>query len=248
MALPKVSTPTYELTLPSTGKKISYRPFLVKEEKTLLTAMESGDQTSMTKAMQDIITSCTEGVVEVKDLSPYDLEYFFLQLRGRSIGEVLTVRAPRPSNFTSCCDEATEEDICEFSINIDDISINTSEIKSPEIQITDDIGMKMRFPQIETVQKYSSGIEGEEIKTENIFKLIIECIDYIWDGDEIYKAKDSTKKELNDFLDSLSSGQFQKVREFFESMPRLSHDIDWVCPKCEKSKTMTLTGLDSFFG
>ena len=248
MALPKVSAPTYELIVPSTGKKVSYRPFLVKEEKTLLTAMESGDQTSMTKAMQDIITSCTEGEVKVKDLSPYDLEYFFLQLRGRSVGEVLTVRAPRPSNFTSCCDEATEEDICEFSINIDDISVNTSEIKSPEIQITDDIGMKMRFPQIETVQKYSSGIEGEDIKSENIFKLIIECIDYIWDGDEIYKAKDSTKKELNDFLDSLSSGQFQQVREFFESMPRLSHDIDWVCPKCEKVKTMTVTGLDSFFG
>ena len=248
MALPKVNTPTYELIVPSTGKKVSYRPFLVKEEKTLLTAMESGDQTSMTKAMQNIITSCTEGVIKVKDLSPYDLEYFFLQLRGRSVGEVLTVRAPRPSNFTSCCEEATEEDICEFSINIDDISVNTSEIKSPEIQITDDIGMKMRFPQIETVQKYSSGIEGEDIKSENIFKLIIECIDYIWDGEEIYKAKDSTKKELNDFLDSLSSGQFQKVREFFESMPRLSHDIDWVCPKCEKSKTMTLTGLDSFFG
>ena len=235
MALPKVSTSTYELIVPSTGEKVSYRPFLVKEEKTLLTAMESGDQTSMTKAMQNIITSCTEGVIKVKDLSPYDLEYFFLQLRGRSVGEVLTVRAPRPSNFTSCCDEATEEDICEFSINIDDISVNTSEIKSPEIQITDDIGMKMRFPQIETVQKYSSGIEGEEIKSENIFKLIIECIDYIWDGEEIYKAKDSTKKELNDFLDSLTSGQFVKVREFFESMPRLSHEIDWKCPKCEKS-------------
>ena len=248
MALPKVVTPTYELTIPSSGEKVSYRPFLVKEEKTLLTAMESGDQTSMTKAMQNIITSCTEGVIKVKDLSPYDLEYFFLQLRGRSVGEVLAIRAPRPSNFTSCCDEATEEDICEFSINIDDISVNTSEIKSPEIQITDDIGMKMRFPQIETVQKYSSGIEGEAIKSENIFKLIIECIDYIWDGEEIYKAKDSTKKELNDFLDSLSSGQFTKVREFFESMPRLSHDVEWTCPKCEKSKTLTLTGLDSFFG
>ena len=126
--------------------------------------------------------------------------------------------------------------------------VDTSKIKSPEIQITDDIGMKMKFPQVETVQKYSSGIEGEDIKSENVFKLIIECIDYIWDGDEIYKAKDSTKKELTDFLDSLNSGQFQQVREFFESMPRLSHDIDWVCPKCEKSKPLVLTGIDSFFG
>ena len=248
MALPRVSTPTYELTIPSSGEKVTYRPFLVKEEKTLLMAMESGDRTSMTKAMQDIISSCTEGEVKVKDLAPFDLEYFFLQLRGRSVGEVLTVRAPRPSNFTSCCEEATEEDICEFIINIDDISVDTSKITSSEIQITDDIGMKMKFPQVETVQKYSSGIEGENIKSESIFKLIIECIDYIWQDKEIYKAKDSTKKELNEFLDSLSSGQFAKVREFFESMPRLSHDVDWACPKCEKSKTLTLTGIDSFFG
>ena len=248
MALPKVSTPTYELTIPSSGEKVSYRPFLVKEEKTLLMAMESGDNASMTKAMQDIITSCTEGKVKIKELAPFDLEYFFLQLRGRSVGETLTVRAPRPVNFTSCCEEATEEDICELSININDISIDTSKIKSAEIKITDNIGMKMNFPQLEIVQKYSSGIEGEEIKSENIFKLIIECIEYIWDGDEIFKAKDSSKKELTDFLDSLNSGQFQQVREFFESMPRLSHEIDWACPKCEKTKPLVLTGIDSFFG
>jgi len=248
MALPKVNTPTYELKIPSTGKKVSYRPFLVKEEKTLLTAVESGDSLSMSRAMQDIITSCTEGAVNVKDLSPFDLEYFFLQLRGRSVGENIVLRTPRPTNFTDCCEEATEEDICEFSIDINDISVDTSEVKSPEIQITEDIGVKLLFPQVETVQKYSSGVEGEDIKSENIFKLIIECIDYIWDGDEIYKAKDSTKKELNEFLDSLSSGQFNKIKEFFESMPRLSHDVDWTCPKCEKSKTLTLTGIDSFFG
>jgi len=247
MALPKVSTPTYELKIPSTGKKVSYRPFLVKEEKTLLTAMESGDQSTMTKAMQDIISSCTEGEVNVKELAPFDLEYFFLQLRGRSVGESLTLRTPRPPNFTNCCEEASEGDICEFSINIDEISVDTSKIKSPEIEITDDIGLKLTYPQVETVQKYSGGVEGEDIKSENIFKLIIECIDYIWDGEEIYKAKDSTKKELNDFLDSLSSGQFIKVKEFFESMPRLSHDVEWTCYKCEKSKTLTLTGIDSFF-
>ena len=247
MALPRVASPTYELTIPSSGEKVSYRPFLVKEEKTLLMAMESGDNASMTKAMQDIITSCTEGKVKIKELAPFDLEYFFLQLRGRSVGESLTVRAPRPSNFTSCCEEASEGDICEFNINIDKVSVDTTKIKSPEIQITDDIGLKLLFPQIETVQKYSGGVEGEDIKSENIFKLIIECIDYIWDGEEIYKAKDSTKKELNEFLDSLSSGQFIKVKEFFESMPRLSHDVDWTCPKCEKSKRLTLTGIDSFF-
>ena len=246
MALPKVSTPTYELTIPSSGEKVSYRPFLVKEEKTLLMAMESKDTAAMTKAMKEIISSCTDGDVNIKDLAPFDLEYFFLQLRGRSIGEIIEVKAPRPPNFTNCCEEATEEDICELSINIDDIKIDTSKIKPSEIEISDTIGVKMRFPEIDAIQKYSS-IDGD-MKASDIFKLIIDCIDYIWDGDEIFKAKDSTKKELNDFIESISSAQFTKVRDFFESMPRLSHTIDWECGKCKKSTPMIIEGIDSFFG
>jgi hypothetical protein len=245
MALPRVASPTYELTIPSSGEKVSYRPFLVKEEKTLLMAMESGDNRAMTKAMQDIITSCTDGKVDLKSLASFDIEYFFLQLRGRSIGEVLTINPRRPENF-KCCEEATEEDTCEVNINIDEITMDTSKITSSEIQVTDDIGIKMQFPQIETVQKYAA--EGEDIEAENVFKLIIDCIEYIWDGDEIYKAKDSTKKELNDFIESLSSSQFVNVREFFESMPRLSHTIDWECGKCKKSTPVIIEGIDSFFG
>ena len=244
MALPRVASPTYELTIPSTGEKVSYRPFLVKEEKTLLMAMETRDNLAMTKAMQDIITSCTEGEVNLKSLASFDIEYFFLQLRGRSIGEVLTISPHRPSNF-KCCEEATENDICEININIDDIVMDTSKIKSSEINITDDIGMKLNFPQIETVQKYTG--EGEDIKSENVFKLIVDCIEYIWDGEEIFKAKDSTKKDLNEFLESLTSAQFTEVKDFFESMPRLSHEIDWICPRCEKSNPMRIEGIDSFF-
>ena len=246
MALPKVSTPTYELTIPSSGEKVTYRPFLVKEEKTLLMAMESKDTTAMTKAMQDIITACTDGEVDPKDLAPYDLEFFFLQLRGRSVGEIIEVNAPRPPNFAACCEEATEEDICELSINIDDIKVDTSKIKPSEIEISDTIGVKMKFPEIDAIQKYSA-VEGE-MKAADIFKLIIECIEYISDGDDIFKAKDHTKKELNEFLDSLNTQQFNKIKEFFESMPRLTHDVNWVCPKCEKSKTLTLMGIDAFFG
>jgi hypothetical protein len=245
MALPRVASPTYELTIPSSGEKVSYRPFLVKEEKTLLMAMEARDNQAMTKAMQDIITSCTDGEVDLKSLASFDIEYFFLQLRGRSIGEVLTINPHRPENF-KCCKEAKEEDICEVNINIDDIVLDTSKIKNTEIKITDDIGLKLKFPQLETVQKYAT--EGEDIEAENVFKLIIDCIEYIWDGDEIYKAKDSTKKELNDFIESLSSSQFVNVREFFESMPRLSHTIDWECGKCKKSTPVIIEGIDSFFG
>jgi len=246
MALPKVSTPTYELTIPSSGEKVTYRPFLVKEEKTLLMAMESKDTKAMTKAMQDIITSCTDGEVDPKELAPYDLEFFFLQLRGRSIGEIIEVKSPRPPNFTNCCKEAEEGDVCNLSINIDDINVDTSKIKPSDIEITKDIGVKMKFPQMEMVQKYN--IEGDNIKSEDVFKLITDCVDYIWDGDDIFKAKDHSKKELTDFIDSLSSGQFEKIRDFFESMPRLSHDVDWKCPRCKKSKTLVLTGVDSFFG
>ena len=245
MALPRVASPTYELKIPSTGQKVKYRPFLVKEEKTLLMAMEAGDNRAMTKAMQDIITSCTEGEVDLKSLASFDIEYFFLQLRGRSIGEILTINPHRPENF-KCCEEATEEDICEVNINIDDITMDTSKITSSEIKITDKIGLKLKFPQIETVQKYATA--GEDIEAENVFKLIIDCIEYIWDGDEIYKAKDSTKKELNDFVESLSSSKLINVREFFESMPRLSHTIDWECGKCKKSTPMIIEGIDSFFG
>ena len=120
MALPRVASPTYELTVPSTGQKVKYRPFLVKEEKTLLMAMEAGDNKAMSRAMQDIITSCTEGEVDLKTLASFDIEYFFLQLRGRSVGEVLTISPHRPSDF-KCCEEGTEEDICAVEINIDDI-------------------------------------------------------------------------------------------------------------------------------
>ena len=245
MALPKISIPTYELTIPSSGEKVSYRPFLVKEEKTLLMAMESKDTKAMTKAMEDIISSCTEGDVKIKNLAPFDLEYFFLQLRGRSIGEIIEVKAPRPPNFTNCCEEATEEDICELKINIDDIKVDTSKISSPDIEISGDVGVKMKFPEMDSISKYTA--EGE-MKAADIFKLIVECIDYIWDGEEIYQAKDHTKKELDNFLESLNTGQFNKIREFFESMPRLTHDVDWVCSKCNKSKTLTLQGIDAFFG
>ena len=245
MGLPKVTTPTYELTIPSSGEKVSYRPFLVKEEKVLLMAMESKDTAAMTKAMKEIISSCTDGDVNIKDLAPFDLEYFFLQLRGRSIGEIIEVKAPRPPNFTNCCEEATEEDICELKINIDDIKVDTSKISSPDIEISGDVGVKMKFPEMDSITKYTA--EGE-MKAADIFKLIIECIDYIWDGEEIYQAKDHTKKELDNFLESLNTGQFNKIREFFESMPRLTHDVDWVCSKCKKSKTLTLQGIDAFFG
>ena len=245
MALPKVVTPTYELTIPSTKEKVKFRPFLVKEEKALLMALESGSEQTMSSAMIDIIDSCSQGKIDTKNLAPFDIEYFFLHLRGKSVGENLTIKVPRPEEL-KCCKDASEDDLCEVEINVDDIKIDTSKGTPSEVKITKDIGLKLKYPNLDLVNKYAT--DGENISADNVFKLISECIEYIWDGDEIYKGKDSTKKELDDFVESLSSGQFTKIREFFESMPRLQHEINWICPKCKKLKPLVLSGVDSFFG
>ena len=245
MALPRVATPTYELNIPSTKEKVKFRPFLVKEEKSLLMALESGNEKTMSEAMMDIIASCSQGKVDTKNLAPFDIEYIFLHLRGKSVGEKLNVKVTRPEEL-KCCKDAAEDDVLEIEINIDDIKVDTSKAVSSEVQITKDIGLKLKYPNLDLVNKYASA--GENISADNVFKLISECIDYIWDGDEIYKGKDSTKKELDDFVESLSSGQFTKVREFFENMPRLEHKINWICPKCKKLKPLVLAGVDSFFG
>ena len=244
MALPKVSTPIYELTVPSTGDKVSYRPFLVKEEKILLMAAEDQNVSTITKAMRDIISACTEGDLDIKNLAPYDIEYIFLQLRGKSIGDVLDLNLKKPESI-KC-----EEDECpagnQIKVNIDDIQVDTSKIVDSKIELTEDIGIKLGFPQLDAVQKYAG--KGGVMDAATVFKMINDCIEYIWEGKEIYKAKDSTKKELNDFIESLNTEQFNKIREFFESMPRLRHEITWTCSKCDKTAPLVLEGIDSFFG
>ena len=244
MALPIVSTPTYELIVPSTGEKVSYRPFLVKEEKTLLMAAEDQNISTITKAMRDIISTCTEGEVDLKTLAPYDIEYIFLQLRGKSIGDVINLNLKKPDSIE--CEESECPGSTEIKVNIDDIKIDTSTIVDSKIELTEDIGIKLGFPQLDSIQKYTT--KGKAMDAGGVFKMINDCIEYIWEGKEIYKAKDSTKKELNDFIESLNTVQFNKIRDFFESMPRLRHEITWTCPKCDKSAPLLLEGIDSFFG
>ena len=244
MALPIVSTPTYELIVPSTGEKVSYRPFLVKEEKTLLMAAEDQNISTITKAMRDIISTCTEGEVDLKTLAPYDIEYIFLQLRGKSIGDVINLNLKKPDSIE--CEESECPGSTEIKVNIDDIKIDTSTIVDSKIQLTEDIGIKLGFPQLDSIQKYTT--KGKAMDAGGVFKMINDCIEYIWEGKEIYKAKDSTKKELNDFIESLNTVQFNKIRDFFESMPRLRHEITWTCTKCDKSAPLLLEGIDSFFG
>ena len=244
MALPKLETPTYELTVPSTGQKVEYRPFLVKEEKSLLMAAEDGSPKTITNAMKDIITACTEGELDIKGLASFDIEFIFLQLRGKSVGDIIEINLKKPDQIT--CDEEACPNASQVTVDIRDIVMDTSNIENPEIELSENIGVKLEFPHMDTIQKYIT--PGGTLGTNDIFKMISECIEYIWEGEEIYKAKDSTKKELNDFIESLSTAQFNKIRKYFESMPRLRHDITWTCPKCEKSAPLVLEGLDSFFG
>ena len=244
MALPKLKIATYELTVPSTGQKVEYRPFLVKEEKMLLMAAEDGSPKTITNAMKDIISACTEGELNLKTLASFDIEYIFLQLRGKSVGDVIELNLKKPEQIT--CDDEGCPNASVVTVDIRDIVMDTSNIEKPEVDLTEDIGVKLNFPHMDTIQKYIT--PGGTLGTDDIFKMITECIEYIWDGDEIYKAKDSTKKELNDFIESLSTEQFNKVRKYFESMPRLKHDITWACSKCDKSAPLVLEGLDSFFG
>ena len=243
MALPKLKIATYELTVPSTGQKVEYRPFLVKEEKALLMAAEDGSPKTITNAMKDIISACTEGELNLKTLASFDIEYIFLQLRGKSVGDIIELNLKKPDQIT--CDDEGCPNASQVTIDIRDIVMDTSNIEKPEIELTGDIGVKLGYPQLDTIQKYIT--PGGTLATNDIFKLIIDCIEYIWEGDEIYKAKDSTKKELSDFIESLSTGQFNKIRKYFESIPRLKHDITWTCPKCDKSAPLVLEGLDSFF-
>ena len=244
MALPKLKIATYELKVPSTGQKVEYRPFLVKEEKTLLMAAEAGTAKGMTNAMKDIINACTEGELNLKELASFDIEYIFLQLRGKSVGDVIDMNLKKPEQIT--CDDEGCPGASEVSVDIRDIKMDTSNMEKPEIELTEGVGVKLGYPQLDTIQKYvsTSGTLG----TEDVFKMIVDCIEYIWEGQEIYKAKDATKKELTDFIESLSTEQFNKVRKYFESMPRLRHDITWTCSKCNKSADLVLEGLDSFFG
>jgi len=246
MALPKVKTPTYELKIPSTGQKVKYRPFLVKEEKILLMALEDGSTTAMLKAMKDIITACTEGELKLKGLAPFDMEYFFLQLRGKSVGDAIDLSLNKPARLI--CGEKNKDcnETCLVKINTDDVKVDSSNAKDSRVQLTDDIGVKLHYPQFETIQKMQ-GITEDNATTDDLFKVITECIEYIWEGDEIHKTKDYVKDELIEFVESLSSGQFTKIKDFIEGMPTLKHTVTWKCSKCDKTAPIVLEGIDAFF-
>ena len=236
MALPKLGYPTYELELPSTGKTIKYRPFLVKEEKVLLMALESKDEKQVISAVKDLIKNCVISRLKVDTLPSFDLEYLFLKIRGASIGEniILTV---------TCLDD--NETQVEANINIDDVEVFKPEGHDKKIMFDDKTGVVMRYPSMkEFVEKE---FLQKEMKTEEVYGFIADSIDQIFDDEEVYDSSTTTKKEFRTFVDTLTTKQFEKIQKFYETCPKLSHSFTVVNPKTGKESSYTIEGLQSFF-
>ena len=238
MPLPKIATPTYELELPSTGKTISYRPFLVKEEKLLVLALESEDTKQITTAIKAVLKSCiqTKGI-KVETLPTFDIEFLFLNIRGKSVGEVLEVNVICPDD---------EETQVKVNINLDDIQIEKSEDHNNQIRLDDQLMMEMKYPSLDEFIKNNFDFKNENALDQS-FQLIASCIDKIYNEEEVWAAADFSKKEVNDFLEQMNSSQFKEIETFFETMPRLSHTINVTNPKTKVENEVVLEGLASFF-
>ena len=238
MPLPKISTPTYELELPSTGQTVKYRPFLVKEEKVLVIALESEDNKQITNAIKAVLKSCiqTRGV-KVEHLPTFDIEYLFLNIRGKSVGEELEVNIICPDD---------KETQVKTLINLDDIQIEKDENHTKQIKLDANLMMEMKYPSLEQFIKNNFDF-NEKNQIDQSFELIATCIDKIYSEEEVWATADCTKKEVNDFLESMNSSQFKEIEVFFETMPKLSHTIKVTNPKTKVESDVVLEGLASFF-
>ena len=238
MPLPKIATPVYELELPSTGETIQYRPFLVKEEKVLVIALESEDTKQITTAIKNVIKNCIQSKgIKVETLPTFDIEYLFLNIRGKSVGEEIEV------NVTCPDDGVTQVPI---TINLDDIQVQKNEDHTNRIKVDDNIMMEMKYPSLEQFIKNNFNFEDGNAM-EQSFDLIATCIDKIFTEDEVWAVEDCTKKEIVEFLEQMNSSQFKEIEKFFETMPKLSHSITVKNPKTKKENAVVIEGLAGFF-
>ena len=238
MPLPTIATPTYELELPSTGKKIKYRPFLVKEEKLLVLALETEDTKQISTAIKTVLKNCiqTRGV-KVENLPTFDIEFLFLNIRGKSVGEEIEVNLIAPD------DEVTSVPV---TINIDDIKISKKKDHTNKIKLDKTLMMEMKYPSLDEFVKNNFDFDGE-VDMDQSFDLIASCIDKIYNEEEVWSTADCTKKEVKDFLEQMNSMQFKEIEKFFDSMPKLSHSVTFTNPKTKVESTVVLEGLASFF-
>ena len=238
MPLPTIVTPTYELELPSTGKKVKYRPFLVKEEKLLVLALETEDTKDISTAIKTVLKNCiqTRGV-KVENLPTFDIEFLFLNIRGKSVGEEVEVNLIAPD------DEETQVPV---TISIDDIKIQKSKEHNSKVKLDDTLMMEMKYPSLDEFIKSNFDFT-EEVSMDQSFDLIASCIDKIYNEEEVWSTADCTKKEVKEFLEQMNSMQFKEIEKFFETMPKLSHSVTFTNPKTKVESTVVLEGLSSFF-
>ena len=236
MALPKLNTPTYELEIPSTDEKIKFRPFLVKEEKILMMALETKDNAQIVNAVKDIVSECTYNKLNINTMPMFDVEYIFLQIRSKSVGEVSKVQILCPD------DKKTYTNV---EIDLNEVKVQVEDGHTNKIELTDSMGMIMTYPNIDSFTE--NGIQ--DINASNMLDVIGTCILQIYEdkGEKVYEAKDQTKKELVEFIEQLNTKQFQDVQKFFDTMPRLKHTIKVKNPKTKKTSDVTLSGLNDFF-
>lgn len=241
MPLPKISTPTYELTLPSTEKKIKYRPFLVKEEKVLILALESQDVKQITLAIKQVLKECIQSRIRVEDLPSFDIEYIFLNIRAKSVSESIDL-------VVTCSDDGTTE--VPVQVYVDEIQVQKSDDHTSEIKLDDEIVIKMKYPSLDQFIKNNFDFSTQEsVSTiDRSFDIISSCIDSIYTSDESWAASDCTKKDLIQFIEGMNTEQFKKIESFFETMPKLSHTFEVVNPNTKAKNSVTLEGLTSFFG
>ena len=247
MGLPTIAVPEYTLTIPSSKKEVKYRPFLVKEEKILLLAMESEDQTQIINATKTIIQNCVFGDIDVNTLATFDLEYIFLQLRGKAKGEDIELKYKCPK-----C-----ESNIPVTVNTDEVQVKFQDEHTDNIKLTDQLGVMMKYPNIDQQLKTATA-DKDKPEIEILFDTVVDSIDCIYDNDTTYASKDHTKKEMIDFIESLTDEQFQKISKFFETMPAIRHKVQLACTaktkgkgkekkSCGYNEEITLEGLNSFF-
>ena len=235
MALPRIDSPKYELKVPSSGEVVEYRPYLVKEEKILMMAMETKDQQQMIRALRDVIAGCTEGKIQADGLAMFDLEYVFLKIRGKSVGETTKVGMK-----CSSCDHKNE-----VEINLDEVEVQGEVKKNAKVALTDTVGVVLKYPTVKGIQKQLSKQGGDD--REVTMAAVASAIESIYDATDVYPTEDEKAEDVVNFLDSLTSSQFKMISEYFEEMPRLRHEVKFNCASCKSENSQILEGLTNFF-
>lgn len=238
MSLPEIVVPKFEVILPSTGQKILCRPFLVKEEKILLIAAEEDSESAVAQALRDLVNNCTFGKLNADTLPVFDLEYLFLKIRSKSVGETVEP--------TIVCGSEKCQHHIKLSVDLSKVEVQKTQGHTNRIELGNGIGLVMTYPTYKTFEEKILNSKGKS-GTEVLFETVIDCIECIYDAQQVYAAKDCTRKSLQDFIGNLTNSQFNQIQQFFDTMPRLSHTVDFVCPKCKQADKIVLESVVDFF-